>query len=704
MGKIFITKAVCLCVLLGCVACEDHLTESKADVEQSEQLGLIPGKLFIRVERDAVDSYISGAGLERVTQRYGGVKVSRLFPVSAENRKRHEAAGLDLWYRVEFDPSIDLAEIQQFYREQPGIKIVETDRNMSFSLPESVISEGISRSGQIALPFNDPFLSKQWHYDAVGMENIHENSTIGLFKGWKVTGGDRRVIVAVMDSGVDYLHEDLKNNMWVNEKELNGTPGVDDDGNGYVDDVYGYNFAANSGTLNRLEHGTHVAGTIAAENNNGIGVCGVAGGTGNQDGVRIMSCQISTVYGSMTQDFDALSRAFVYAADNGALICQCSWAFIYSNEVLRTGIDYFVENAGSQEGSLMKGGVVIVAAGNDGKHCMRYPSSYESCISVAAVSAEAKRANYSNYDETVNVSAPGGVKSPEELGIYSTLPNNKYGYMNGTSMACPHVSGIAALIISAYGGEGVTAEKLKKILLESCVSLEETDPTYAPLMGNGVARVDLALWKDDGVAPEKVNDLQFTREGDGYYLTWSNASDLNDGTPRKCYLYKSTKALTAGNLGQAEVQEIDLKGRKAGEKINMELVRPEDRNTIDYYALINADTWGNLSGLSNVLEIRWAEILPEDTPDPEQPEIPEKGISVYPNPTSGVLNIKWDSAPGTKSVNVYDLMARRVFSKMLNGKEDSGVESVDISRLPAGRYVMKFSSDDGVRVVNVVKI
>ncbi|WP_292267383.1 S8 family serine peptidase [Butyricimonas sp.] len=704
MGKNSSILAACLFMLFLSVGCEERMDGLKENGELTVQVTPVSGKIFIRLERNALDCYTSGTGLARVTEHFGKVTVSRLFPSSVENKERHRKAGLDLWYKVEFDPSVNTEEVQRFYQGQSGVERVVCDEEISFQLPQAVVCNNLSRSSGISLPFNDPYLDRQWHYDEVGMENIHENATIGVFKGWKVTGGDRRVVVAVLDCGVDYLHEDLKNNMWINEKELNGTSGVDDDGNGYVDDIYGYNFAYGTGSLNPHDHGTHVAGTIAAENNNGTGVCGIAGGTGHQDGVRIMSCQIGTTMGSITQNFEALSKAFVYAADNGALICQCSWAFAYSNELLHTGVDYFVKNAGSQPGSLMKGGVVIVAAGNDGTHGMRYPASYESCISVAAVNTEAKRPSYSNFDETVDISAPGGVKNPKEFGIFSTLANNQYGYMNGTSMACPHVSGIAALIISAYGGEGFTTEKLKQILLESCISLNETEPSYAPLMGKGIARVDRALWKDDGVAPEAVNDLCFKQENENYFLVWSNASDPNDGSPRKSILYRSSQPLTAANLNQAEMQEVDLRGKDAGDEITVALPKPADRNTVDYYALINADTWGNISGLSNVVEIRWVQILPEEKPEPEHPDSPEKGVIVFPNPTTGILNVKWGSIQGAKSVNVYDLMARRVYTKILSSSESAGEETVDISRLPAGRYVLKFSSDDGVQAINVVKI
>lgn len=689
----------------GLFACQDKngfLDDDSGAAREEVSSGVV----YVQFEREHVATYTGDSKILSVSDKWKNVCLKRVFPPAGKFEERHKAFGLDLWYKIEVPQGLEPRDVVDYYYLKEGVVEVREERLMTVPLPIALPKTVESRSGGSVLPFNDPYLEKQWHYDRTGSVETAENAYIGLFKGWEVTGGNRDVIVAVLDVGGDYLHEDLKDNMWINEKELNGEPGKDDDDNGYVDDIYGYNFVAGSGTIDREDHGTHVAGTIAAVNNNGIGVSGIAGGTGKGDGVRIMLNQVGTYLGGVTQDWASLANAFVYAADNGAVICQCSWTFPYSNSLLKDGVEYFVKNAGNYEGSPMRGGVVVVAAGNDGRHTVSYPASYDVCISVAAVTNLGKRAAYSNYDETVDISAPGGEKSPSELGIFSTLANNKYGYMNGTSMACPHVSGIAALIVSAHVGDDFTATELKRILLESVVGLEDTEPEYAPLMGKGGARADLALWKDDGVAPEKVNDLQFL-SGDGtYYLFWSNASDQNDGSPRKCYLYKSSELLTAGNLEQAEVNEVDLRGKKAGEKLKIELEKPADRNTVDYYALISADTWGNQSGLSNVTMIRWAEIIPEDIPDPdpEQPETHEKGITVYPNPTSGVLNVKWGNAPGVKSVNVYDLMARRVFTKILNNKDESGVESVDISRLPAGRYVLKFSGDDGMRVVNVVKI
>jgi serine protease len=151
-------------------------------------------------------------------------------------------------------------------------------------------------------PFNDPFFSKQWHlYNDGSLSNeFIAGADINVTDVWKYyTTGSNRVVVAIVDTGVDISHPDLVNNLWVNEAELNGIEGVDDDGNGIVDDIYGANFINYTGTIRVEEHGTHVSGIVAATNNNGMGVCGVAGGNGSEEGVRLMICQIMDSYNNI---------------------------------------------------------------------------------------------------------------------------------------------------------------------------------------------------------------------------------------------------------------------------------------------------------------------------------------------------------------------------------------------------------------------
>ena len=338
-------------------------------------------------------------------------------------------------------------------------------------------------------------------------------------EAWTKCTGDPSIIVAVMDEGVMYDHEDLAANMWTNPNETLGGK-EDNDGNGYAGDRHGYNFVTDCGLItysdiNDMGHGTHVAGTIAAVNNNGKGVCGIAGGsTGEGDGVKIMSLQIFA--GNAGSTFLMEAKAIKYAADNGAVILQCSWGYnsgranmnsyvpgytsdeqwaktcILEKEVM----EYFMRYAGDPNGTI-EGGLIIFAAGNEYAPMAAYPGAYKDFICVASVGPDGTPAPYSNYSTPSGsknmITAPGGdgegTKNDKAL-ILSTMPSfalsdsdikpegNKksgYGYMEGTSMACPHISGVAALGLSyaAQQRKHYRAEDFKEMLLNSVESLDD---------------------------------------------------------------------------------------------------------------------------------------------------------------------------------------------------------------------------------------
>ena len=290
--------------------------------------------------------------------------------------------------------------------------------------------------------------------------------------------------------------------MRANEAELNGQEGVDDDENGYVDDVYGYNFV-NGGRITWTRsgdsgHATHVAGTVAAVNNNGIGVSGVAGGTGKGDGVRMISCQI--ISGGTAAGVQATAAAVEYAADNGACILQNSWGFgagqISNDQGFENGSTsveaqaflYFMQTKNHPN---LEGGIVIFAAGNDGKAVAGYPAAWNKLIAVSSIAPDGLPTYYTCYDRGCNVSAPGGEYfkrngSTVESGcVLSTFLNNKYFYSQGTSMACPHVSGIAALAISYAADNGIvlTLPELKDIIVSSVSTFEEFSGQKASYAG-----------------------------------------------------------------------------------------------------------------------------------------------------------------------------------------------------------------------------
>jgi len=275
------------------------------------------------------------------------VRFERLFPDGGRFEERTRREGLHLWYYAKYDPSVPTSEMASLLSSCKDIEIIEyslaaeTSDHRRAASPaagaQSVTRAIADEVRNVPFPFNESERSQQmqWHYNNTG--NIFaQTSQLGadanVYAAWQLSTGNPDVIVAVVDQGVKYDHEDLAANMWVNEAELNGTPGVDDDGNGYVDDIYGYNFTKETGELDfsaELMHGTHVAGTIAAVNNNGVGVCGIAGGSGRGDGVKIMSCEIlgKSESGSSGAGLAGQIRAIKYAADNGAVICQNSWGY-----------------------------------------------------------------------------------------------------------------------------------------------------------------------------------------------------------------------------------------------------------------------------------------------------------------------------------------------------------------------------------------
>ncbi len=447
---------------------------------------------------------------DEVLDILGAYHFERIFPVDVKNEERTRSAGLHLWYRVKFDENTDLKEAASRLAKLGEISKVQANGHIKrayntkgyrsyiseAALQQKSATRAVTASGR----FSDPGLPYQWHYinsgtnefdNKNGLNNGSEaGCDVGCTEAWKKCTGDPAIIVAVLDEGVMHSHPDLRDNMWMNEgEELYAD--TDKDGNGYKDDKYGYNFVSDTGIISWMEaedsgHGTHVAGTIAAVNGNGEGVCGIAGGDGRENsGVKIMSCQVFSGINGVTLDAEA--KAIKYAADNGAVILQCSWGYNSSLANMIEGyspgpgseeewenmyplekeaLDYFINNAGSPNG-VIDGGLVIFAAGNEYAGMAAFPAAYSKCISVSAVAADFTPASYSNYGKEVTISAPGGdteyynkvgQDDPESWseGIYSgsilsTWIQNgtaTYGFMDGTSMACPHVSGVAALGLS----------------------------------------------------------------------------------------------------------------------------------------------------------------------------------------------------------------------------------------------------------------
>ena len=514
-------------VALALTGCSDSLStidssEGKADItipsdaEAGELLIKFAPEMSSILDQAQMSKTRSGkatrSGIpstDEVLDILGSYSFERVFPVDANTEARTREAGLHLWYTVKFNKGTDLKAAAERLKQLGEISKVQTNGRIKRAyntdskriyLSDKALQQKSTRSAAEGEP-NDPGFASQWHYRNLGeghygFENLNNNHVgakagcdVNALEAWKTCTGDPSIIVAILDEGVMYTHPDLAANMWCNPGESVQGAQTDGDGNGYDGDLHGYNFVTESGDItwtdaNDSGHGTHVAGTIAAVNNNGKGVCGVAGGDGTPNsGVKIMSCQVFSGQNSVTLAGEA--RAIKYAADNGAVILQCSWGYNSSESSIINGytpgpatekewaetyplekeaLDYFINNAGSPNG-VIDGGIAVFAAGNEYAGNPAFPGAYSKCVSVASLAADYTPACYTDFGSLVTLSAPGGdleyygkigetedeywAETGEQKGaVLSTLVKNgqpAYGYMEGTSMACPHVSGVAAL-------------------------------------------------------------------------------------------------------------------------------------------------------------------------------------------------------------------------------------------------------------------
>jgi len=362
-----------------------------------------------------------------------------------------------------------LEKLEEEISHIPAIEYTERDYKAK---PKELAKLGaipvMDKTIQMASPFNDPKVSRIWSFKSAQKHGISIND---VYNNTKATSS--QTIVAVVDTGVDYTHEDLKDVMWVNAGEI-ANNGIDDDNNGYVDDVHGIN------TLNRDNdgnatgnmkdthgHGTHVSGTIGATQNNGVGIAGIA------SNVKIMGIRTVPNSGDET-DVDVI-ESYIYAAKNGAKIINCSFGKSHNEGGM--AVSEAIEFIGKEYGVL-----VIVAAGNSTQNIDRkltYPASFsnDNLLVVASTQKRGGLSYFSNYGiRNVDLAAPGS-------NIYSTVPGG-YSSMSGTSMASPTTTGVAAEVLTRY--PNLTHLELKQVLMDTVTKISR----FSSKMVSG-GRVDL---------------------------------------------------------------------------------------------------------------------------------------------------------------------------------------------------------------------
>lgn len=717
---------LCLALLTGCQKDPDTESTPARDTDRVE--GVIRMKLdretaeALNVTRTRSGRVLTGnISFDELCERYDVTAMERLF---ADNgcAERTRKAGLDLWYIIRFEGSAE--QVAEDFGEIAGVNHVEIPRRITKVGGMSRKSGtpwrkllALPKAAPANYPFNDPLFAEQWplYNDGSVYPEAVAGADINIIPAWTKTAGRSDVIVAVVDEGVEYTHPDLAGNMW---------SGI------------GKNFCDrdNDDITWGEGHGTHVAGTIAAVSNNGIGISGIAGGTGGGNGAKIMSCEIfHPTDGHYDANSNATADAIKYAADNGAVICQNSWGYAAgalsydqwssADRATKEAIDYFIRYAGmSPDGETqtgpMAGGVVIFAAGNEYSRLASYPAAYDACISVASISCTYEAAWYTNYGSTVDICAPGGgdeanfvnLISYDEGYNLSTIPTNLqngdsfvytyangetetktidyvsstvgYGYMMGTSMACPHVSGVAALIVSQFGAPGFTNEQLKEKLFSTARDIDSYQGTiynswdrgtYAGKIGK---LVDAGAVLDSGEVPP-VSDQPTITPAVGQSDTFSLAEN-------------AVKTLTYTLAHYTDWSLNDPTGK---------IAQSIDGNVVTL--TIDASQYAAGSYTAELLAVNGTKTAKRTIAYTVSEGDNPTGISMdfYPNPCTDVLNIL-PNYSGESTIRIRNSMGTEVMNITLGLINEEPVK-LDVSGLASGTYLVQVTYN-GIQITRTI--
>ncbi len=381
------------------------------------RLDFVPGEIIVKYKSVAAKP----DSLERLNQKFGLTCAERLFAAKTTE--------LSKIYKLKFGTDANVLLLAEKYASDPNVEYAEPNYIYhTFATP------------------NDSYYGQQWAHQKIQSE-----------LAWNIETGRSDVVIAVVDTGVDWNHPDLASNIWNNTDEI--IDGIDNDGNGYVDDIRGYDFVdtvysaypgedstvRDNNPMDFHGHGTHCAGIAAAVTNNSLGVAGVSWNC------KIMPVRagFKTQSGGGTLEDDDAALAIVYAAANNATIISMSWGGEDFSGLIKDALDY----------AYSKGCVLIGAAGNDNVSQKSYPAGFDNVISIAAADSSDQKASFSNFGSWIDVSAPG-------VNVLSTLFNDTYASKSGTSMAAPFAAGLAALVLSK--NPSFSNEQVLNILRSTC--------------------------------------------------------------------------------------------------------------------------------------------------------------------------------------------------------------------------------------------
>lgn len=589
--------AILSSVTLACVSCNrdlEILQEDNTGLSNDESC-IIDGIVAVKVTESLAEQ------LEKGQQNETGIPSSRferIFPDAGEWEPLHRKAGLHLYYSINLEENQPVTKAVASIKDLPGILVSEEMRTI--------------RTEAVSLPFNDPVaLSSQWYLKNDGSlaGYFRAGADLNVVKVWdKFTTGNPNVIVAVLDTGVSINNSDLS--PIVIPMGSNGSKS-------FIA-AYSSNPYVNKPWSN---HGSHVAGIIAAVNNNGYGTCGIAGGGDGKGGVRILDCQMIAKDDSGNALGAYSANAITWAADHGATIANNSWSSSYSSRdatptttpsYYAAAIDYFCDYAGcdvngnQREDSPMKGGVMFFSAGNNNWD-RGQPAMYERVIAVGACGPEYEKTTYSSYGDWVDICAPGGANNYGSTVpyIWSCSQTGQTG-MCGTSQSCPMVTGVAALILSYYGGPGFTAERLKEKLLGG--ANKTVQKYHSQPIGPMVDAFEAMMYGEGIPEVPALEEIWSNSRSKGLSVLWKVQSYDGDVVPSYLVVISKNesdlKDLNPDNLPESTISEVlNTSTKKSGATVS-KLFTGLDDYTFYYATVFGMSGRGTYSPQSPVIRIR----------------------------------------------------------------------------------------------------